>query len=182
MAKQGAADVLSNIPEWATSTAIAKLLGKSVRRVQQLTQEGVLRTDQPEDGGRRKYKTCETVKGYIAYVEQQAAEKNKGTRAEELAMKKLEAEVALKESQGQLHQLKTAIAEGKYIEVDQAREDMEEYLAVFQRFLQAVPARVAGILASHVDAPTARMMEQDLRKEIDAMLTRYADAAEVRTP
>lgn len=33
------------VPEWASTSVIAQLLGKTVRRVQQLTQEGVLETE-----------------------------------------------------------------------------------------------------------------------------------------
>ena len=103
------------VPEWANSTAIAQLLGKTTRRIQQLTQDGILETEVPPGGGARKYRTCETIQRYIAHVEQKAQEVGEGGRLAELNLKKLEAEVALKESQGSLHRLKTAIAEGKYI-------------------------------------------------------------------
>ena len=35
------------VPEWASTTVIAQLLGKTARRIQQLTQEGVLETQVP---------------------------------------------------------------------------------------------------------------------------------------
>ena len=110
------------VPEWANSTAIAQLLGKTTRRVQQLTQDGILETEVPPGGGARKYRTCETIQRYIAHVEQKAQEIGEGGRLAELNLKKLEAEVALKESQGSLHRLKTAIAEGKYLPAEQATE------------------------------------------------------------
>ena len=37
--------VLSVVPEWASPTAIAKLVGVSARRIQQLTQDGELSTE-----------------------------------------------------------------------------------------------------------------------------------------
>lgn len=175
-------DVLKELPEYASVTCIGQLLGKSPRRIQQLTQDGILKTEQPATGGRRMYRTAETVQAYINHVEKRTAEKLAGTTAEELNQRKLEAEVELKESQGKLHKLKAEIAEGKYVEVEQAEKDLEAYLDVFRRFLLAVPDRVGGILANHVDAPTARVMAQDLRKEIDIMLIRFSDAAEVRKP
>ena len=49
------------VPEWANSTAIAQLLGKTTRRIQQLTQDGILETEVPPGGGARKYRTCETI-------------------------------------------------------------------------------------------------------------------------
>ena len=53
------------VPEWASTSVIAQLLGKTVRRVQQLTQEGVLETEIPPGGGTRKYRTCETIQRYV---------------------------------------------------------------------------------------------------------------------
>lgn len=55
-----------------STTVISQLLGKTVRRVQQLTQEGVLETEIPPGGGARKYRTCATVQRYVAYVEAKA--------------------------------------------------------------------------------------------------------------
>ncbi len=101
------------VPEWSNTTAIAKILGKTVRRIQQLTQEGVLETEVPPNGGARKYRTCETVQRYIAHVEQKAQETGENGRTAELNLKKLEAEVELKESQGQLHRLKTRHSGGQ---------------------------------------------------------------------
>lgn len=53
-AKAGAASkaakaptALNTVPEWASTTAVAKLLGKTTRRIQQLTQDGVLETEVP---------------------------------------------------------------------------------------------------------------------------------------
>ena len=93
------------VPEWASTSVIAQLLGKTVRRVQQQTQEGVLETEIPPGGGTRKYRTCETIQRYVSYVEEKAHETGENSRATELTLKKLEAEVELKESQGQLHRL-----------------------------------------------------------------------------
>ena len=166
------------VPEWASTTVIAQLLGYSVRRIQQLTQEGILETEVPPGGGARKYKTCETIQKYIAHIEQKAQETGENSRAAELALKKLEAEVELKESQGQLHRLKTAIAEGKYIPADQATEELEEFVARFKRFALNIPARMAGTMSAHVDAVTVRAMEKSMRKELEAMLAAFADAAE----
>lgn len=181
MAKKSEAPAVlgGDIPEWATPTAIGKLIGKSVRRVQQLTQEGILQTDQPESGGRRRYKTCETIRAYIAHVEKKAAEDNSDGRMAELKEKKLEAEVALKESQGNLHKLKTSIAEGKYIPAADAERELDEFLQTFKKFAMAMPSRMAGTAASFTDAITVRSMEKAMRKEMETMLTTYVDAMRI---
>jgi phage terminase Nu1 subunit (DNA packaging protein) len=165
------------VPEWSNTTAIAKILGKTVRRIQQLTQEGVLETEVPPGGGARKYRTCETVQRYVAHVEQKAQETGENSRTAELNLKKLEAEVELKESQGQLHRLKTAIAEGKYISAEQATEELAEFMAAFKKFTMNIPPRMAGTLSGYTDALTVRTMEKSMRKELETMLAAFADAA-----
>lgn len=165
------------VPEWSSTKAISKLLGKTVRRIQQLTQEGVLETEVPPGGGARKYRTCETIQRYIAHVEQKAQETGENSRAAELNLKKLQAEVDLKESQGQLHRLKTAIAEGKYISADQATEELAEFLATFKKFAMNIPPRMAGTMSSYADAVTVRAMEKTMRKELEALLAAFSDGA-----
>ena len=170
------------VPEWANSTAIAQLLGKTTRRIQQLTQDGILETEVPPGGGARKYRTCETIQRYIAHVEQKAQEVGEGGRLAELNLKKLEAEVALKESQGSLHRLKTAIAEGKYIPAEQATEELAEFMAAFQKFAMTIPARMAGTMAGYADAITIRNAQKAIRKELETMLTAYVDAMQAEDP
>ena len=179
-AKAGAASkatkaptALNTVPEWASTTAVAKLLGKTTRRIQQLTQDGVLETEVPPGGGARKYKTCETIQRYIAHIEQKAQE----TAA--VNLRKLEAEVELKESQGQLHKLKTAIAEGKYIKAEEATRDLADFMAMFKKFAMNIPPRTVKSIAGYADPQTARAMEKAMRKELEDMLAVFVDAAEI---
>lgn len=165
------------VPEWSSTTAISKLLGKTVRRIQQLTQEGILETEVPPGGGTRKYRTCETVQRYIAHIEQKAQETGENSRAAELALKKLEAEVELKESQGQLHRLKTAIAEGRYLAADQATEELTEFMASFKKFAMNIPPRMAGTMSGYADAVAIRAMEKAMRKELEGLLAAFSDGA-----
>lgn len=166
-----------SVPEWSNTTAIAQLLGKTVRRIQQLTQEGILETEVPPGGGARKYRTCETVARYITHVEQKAQETGENSRTAELNLKKLTAEVELKESQGQLHRMKTAIAKGEYIPAEQATEELADFMARFKTFALAIPKRTAGTMAAYTDTATARAMEKKLRNEMEAMLAVFVDAA-----
>ena len=158
------------VPEWSSTTVISQLLGKTVRRVQQLTQEGVLETEIPPGGGARKYRTCATIQRYVAYVEAKA-------QAAELTLKKLEAEVELKESQGQLHRLKTAIAEGRYLAADHATEELTEFMASFKKFAMNIPPRMAGTMSGYADAVAIRAMEKAMRKELESLLAAFSDGA-----
>ena len=167
------------VPEWANSTAIAQLLGKTTRRIQQLTQDGILKTEVPPGGGARKYRTCDTIQRYIDHVERKAQEIGEGGRLAELNLKKLEAEVALKESQGSLHRLKTAIAEGKYIKAEEATRDLADFMAMFKKFAMNIPPRAVKSIAGYADPQTARAMERAMRKELEDMLAVFVDAAEI---
>lgn len=160
-------------------TAVAKLLGKTTRRIQQLTQDGVLETEVPPGGGARKYKTCETIQRYIAHIEQKAQETAAASSTAELNLRKLEAEVELKESQGQLHKLKTAIAEGKYIKAEEATRDLADFMAMFKKFAMNIPPRTVKSIAGYADPQTARAMEKAMRKELEDMLAVFVDAAEI---
>ena len=178
LGKVSGSEILTGtVPEWASTAIIAQLLGKTVRRVQQLTQEGILETHVPPQGGARKYRTCETVQRYLAHVAEKARETGDTSCAAELSLKKLKAEVELKESQGQLHRLKTAIAEGKYLPSQQVTEDLAEFLSRFRTFALQIPPRIAGTLAGYTDALSVRAMEQSMRSEVEGMLTAFVDAA-----
>ena len=162
--------------------SLVRPLGRSplpTRRIQQLTQDGVLETEVPPGGGARKYKTCETIQRYIAHIEQKAQETAAANSTAELNLRKLEAEVELKESQGQLHKLKTAIAEGKYIKAEEATRDLADFMAMFKKFAMNIPPRTVKSIAGYADPQTARAMEKAMRKELEDMLAVFVDAAEI---
>ena len=170
------------VPEWASAAVIAKLLGfKGVRRIQQLTQDGVLETEIPLGGGARKYRLCETVQRYIAHVKQKAQETGEKSRTAELSLKKLEAEVKLKESQGQLASIKADIAEGRYIETAEATEQLAEFMDTFRSFAMSIPNRVAGTVGNYTDAATARAIERATRRELEDMLALFVSSAIVES-
>lgn len=171
------AAILTAIPEWADAGAIGELVGLSERRIQQLTRSGVLETEAPPGRKARKYRTCQTVQKYIAHVRQKAQNDAEGAaELEELGLKKLRAEVELKESQGELHRLKTAIAVGKYVDTENAGRELAEFLRSFRQFALDMPARAVRSMPGQVDAVTAKAMERAMRAELEAMLSAFVDA------
>ena len=172
--------VLTQVPEWASTTAIAQLIGRSTRRVQQLTQDGVLSTEVPPGGGARRYRTARTIQDYMAWMEQKAREDLSGSTLEELTIKKLQAEVELKESQGALHKLKTAIAEGKYLPAEQVSGDLSDFLRRLKQFADRIPARVAGTMSGYLDTAAARAMKKDLQQELDGLFEAFVAAAHIQ--
>lgn len=168
------------LPEWCSSDVIATLLGKTVRRVQQLSQEGIIHTDPMPGSGAKKYKLTDTMQAYAAYLEDKANKRQDASQKEqELEMRKLEAEVALKESQGELHRMKTEIASGRYLAVEEIQLDYSSFLAQFKKMAMAIPPRVGGMVAGYIEPVTARGLEKDLSKEITNMLRAFVEAAHV---
>lgn len=91
---------------------IAQLFGVTVRRVQQLTQEGIISTTKILEDGKsvRRYDLVPTIQAYVKYLSDKAYGKQHRTDKEiELREQKMQADIALKESQGELHRLKTEI-------------------------------------------------------------------------
>lgn len=105
---------------------IASLFGVTVRRVQQLTQEGIISTTKTKEGNR--YELAPTIQRYVKYLSDKAYGKSKSEKESELREQKLQAEIALKESQGEMHRLKTEIASGKYIDIEEVKMDYSRFL------------------------------------------------------
>ena len=76
---------------------IASLFGVTVRRVQQLTQEGIISTTKTKEGNR--YELAPTIQRYVKYLSDKAYGKSKSEKEAELREQKLQAEIALKESE-----------------------------------------------------------------------------------
>lgn len=157
---------------------IAQLFGVSVRRIQQLTQDGVINTVQTKQG--RRYELAPTIQKYIKYLSDKAYGKSQSETESKLKEQKLRAEVALKESQGELHKLRTEIAAGNYISVEEVKADYGRFFVVFKNFALSIPSKMAGRLTGVVDPVEVREIENDLQKEIKKLLNGFVSRAVVK--
>lgn len=160
---------------------IAQLFNVTVRRIQQLTQDGVLETVRIP-GQRNKYDLIPTIQAYVKYLSDKAYGRESKLSETELREKKLQAETALKESQVELHQLKTAIASGKYISVEEVKLDYQRFFVTFKKFATGLPNRVIGLVGGYVDPVTARTLERDMTQEVNNLLRSFVVAAEPTVP
>ncbi|MCD7862855.1 MAG: hypothetical protein LUG61_04940 [Lachnospiraceae bacterium] len=147
---------------------IAELFGVSVRRIQQLTQDGVISTVQTSEG--RRYELVPTVQKYVKYLSDKAYGKSRSETEAKLREQKLRAEVALKESQGELHRLRTDIAAGKYISVEEVKVDYSRFFISFKKFAMGLPSRLAGRLAGFMDPVEVRQLENEMQKDAQKLL------------
>lgn len=161
---------------------IAQLFGVSVRRIQQLTQDGVISTTKIIEDGRtvRRYDLVPTIQNYIKYLSEKAYGRQGRTDKEiELREQKMEADIALKESQGELHKLKTEIAAGKYISVEEVKMDYSKFFVAFKKFAVSIPARVVGMLSGQLQPTEARKIEKELADEVNRLLGAFVIAGVV---
>lgn len=161
---------------------IAQIFGVTVRRVQQITQEGIIETEEVIEDGRtqRRYDLIPTIMKYIKYLSGKAYGKQSRTEREiELQEKKLEADLALKESQGELHRLKTAIAAGDYISVEEVKLDYAKFFVNFKKFAMSLPARIGGMLSGSLDPLEERKIEKEMSSEIAELLNSFVVAGQI---
>ena len=154
---------------------IANLFGVSVRRIQQLTQDGVISTVQTSQG--RRYELAPTIQKYVKYLSDKAYGKSKSETESKLKEQKLRAEVALKESQGELHRLRTEIAAGNYISVEEVKLDYSRFFVSFKKFAMSIPSKLAGRLAGFIDPVEVRQIENELQKEVTKLLKSFVVSA-----
>lgn len=159
---------------------IAKLFGVTVRRIQQLTQEGVLPTTETPEG--RRYDLVPTIQNYVKYLSDKAYGKNRSEKELELREQKMKADIALKESQGELHRLKTDIAAGKYIDIEEVKLDYSRFFVTFKKFAMSLPSRMTSMVSGYIEPMEARRIEKDLQGEILKLLTSFVVAGVTELP
>lgn len=151
------------------------------RRIEQLTRDGVIDAVLVDVDGHkvRRYDLAPTIQKYVKYLSDKAYGRSRSEKEMELKEQKLEAEVALKESQGELHRLKTQIAAGEYISIDEVRLDYAKFFLVFKKFAMSIPARVCGMLSGQLEPLEARMVEKEMAGEIAGLLASFVIAGVV---
>lgn len=161
---------------------IAQLFGVTVRRIQQLTQEGVLPTTETAEG--RRYDLVPTIQSYVQYLSDKAYGKNRSEKELELKEQKMKAEIALKESQGELHQLKTAIAAGKYIAVEEVIVEYQAFFLQFKKFAKGIAPRLVDTVGdfTELDPLQARQLEKSISLDVDNQLASFVLSAVTELP
>ena len=176
-----AAAVTSGGAQFVKVEVIGQLFGVSVRRIQQLTQEGVIRTVEVPGQGRR-YELVPTIKTHIQYLSDKAYGKSKSEKEAELKEQKLQAEIALKESQGEMHRMRREIAAGKYLDADEVALDYQKFFVVVKRFALSIPARLVSMISDQVAPLEARKIEKEMNEEVKRMLTSFVVAGIIGKP
>ena len=165
------------------TSELAQLFGMTDRRIQQLDADGVIQNELVTVNGHkvRRYDLIPTVHAYVAHL--QGKLKNRaGHTDREVALKeqKLEAEIALKQSQGELHRLKTAIASGDYMSVEEVKLDYAKFFVVFKKFAMSLSSRIGGMISGALDPVEQRRVEKEISVEVAALLNSFVIAGEIQ--
>ena len=157
---------------------LANLFGLSDRRIQQLVSDGVITAQVMKVDGHqvRRYDLFPTVHAYVTSLQDKMRRGNRTDKEIELKQQKLEADIALRESQGELHRLKTAIAAGDYISVEEVKLDYAKFFVVFKKFVMSLPARIGGMLSGSLDPLEQRRIEKELSRELAELLNSFSVA------
>ena len=143
------------------------------------TQEGIISTTKILEDGKsvRRYDLVPTIQAYVKYLSDKAYGKQHRTDKEiELREQKMQADIALKESQGELHRLKTEIAAGQYISVEEVKLDYAKFFVVFKKFAMSIPARVTGMLSGQMEPSELRRCEKEIAAEVNRLLGAFVIA------
>lgn len=162
-----------------TASEIAQLFGLGVRRIGQLQSDGIIGAEKAKGKGGKRYNLEDTIKKYVAHLSNKAYGKEKTDAEAKLKEQKLKADIKLKESQGELHELKTLIAAGKFIAVEDVKRDYANFFVNFKKFALAIPSNVAGRLNGAVEPTEVRKIESELLEEITELLREFVLSVEV---
>ncbi len=175
MAEESATGGREQLSRYVTKDTIAQLFEVTGRRIEQLVADGVIERVQIRGGVR--FELQPTIQRYLRYLSNKAYGRDRSAVEAQLKEQKLRAEVALKESQGELHRLRTEIAAGKYISMEEVKADYSRFFIVFKNFALSIPGKMVGRLAGVAEPVEVREIENDLQQEVKALLKGFVSRA-----
>ena len=155
------------------SKVIAKLFQVTVRRIQQLTQEGILETVEIKQGKRtlRRYDLMPTVQAYIKYLGDKAYGREQKESVADKEEEKLQAEVDMKKAKARIAELELDELEGRMHTADDV-EAMTTDLCLRSALL-SMPGQLAVDVAESTDAAEISEIIKATVNDILDELSRY---------
>lgn len=148
---------------------IANFFNRSVRRIQQLTQDGVLPTVVGPDG-KRYYDLVITIKRYIEYLQEELSKKK--NPLEEKEKQRLEAEIRLKEAKADSANLELKELKGEIHRSEDVQDFLEDFAASLRSMMLALPGMLA-IDLSEIDNPAEISLR--IEEEVNRILTHLSE-------
>jgi phage terminase Nu1 subunit (DNA packaging protein) len=148
---------------------IAKLFGVSVRRVQQLTQEGIINTIRV--GNANRYDLLPTIQKYIKYLQDKANGREQ-KQDSEVEIRKQKAEAGIKENKEAILRLQRKELEGQMHRSEDVEAMTMDLVYTIRSMIMALPGRLAVDAANTTTAAEASEL---IKKECHHILNELAN-------
>ena len=154
---------------------IAKLFQVTVRRIQQLTQEGILATVEVKEGNRtlRRYDLMPTIQAYIKYLSDKAYGRDQKESVSNKEEEKLQAEVDIKKAKAKIAQLELDELEGRMHSAEDVEAMTTDLCLAVRSALLSMPGQLAVDVAEVTDAAEISEIIKSTVNDILEELSRY---------
>lgn len=157
-------------PGYWPTTKMAELFELTARRIQQLTQDGVLKTRDTPAG--RRYNVGEATKDYIKYLRTQL-DRKASAQNDKLETDKLQAEVDIKSAKARVAELQLAELEGTMHRAEDVEAITTDLVFNIRSMLMAMPGRLAVDTAELASPAETSARIQEEVNEILLSLSQY---------
>lgn len=164
------------IKEFVSAKEIAEVFQfESVRRVQQLTQDGVISTTDVKESGRKvkRYELIPTVMAYIKFIQDKAYGREKKMSETDLITRKLQADVDFKEAKAKMAQLQLDEIEGRMHSAEDVECMTTDLCLAIRSALLAMPGQLSKDVAEESDPSQVQILIKDTVCLVLEELSRY---------
>ena len=147
------------------ATMVAKLFNLTVRRIQQLTQDGVLATEKEEK--KRKYDLLLTVQRYIAYLQEKVVKKGENKDDAQNESRKIKADADLRAAKAEIADMELKELRGEMHRSEDVEAMTTDLVFTIRSMMLALPGRLAIDLAK-ITKPAE--ISERIKQEIHAIL------------
>ena len=147
------------------ATMVAKLFNLTVRRIQQLTQDGVLATELIDK--KRKYDLLLTVQRYIAYLQEKVVKKGENKDDAQNESRKIKADADLRAAKAEIADMELKELRGEMHRSEDVEAMTTDLVFTIRSMMLALPGRLAIDLAK-ITKPAE--ISERIKQEIHAIL------------
>ena len=147
--------------DYRTSAQVAKVFRMTSKRVQQLTADGIIETEETPKG--RRYNWDKTVERYVAHLSEKAHGREQKESMADLEEQKARAEVDIKQAKAKVAQMELGELQGKLHRAEDVEAIMTDHVLFLRSMLMAMPGKLAVDLAGdHTAAEQAERVKQEV--------------------
>ena len=147
------------------ATMVAKLFNLTVRRIQQLTQDGVLATELVDK--KRKYDLLLTVQRYIAYLQEKVVKKGENKDDAQNESRKIKVDADLRAAKAEIADMELKELRGEMHRSEDVEAMTTDLVFTIRSMMLALPGRLAIDLAK-ITKPAE--ISERIKQEIHAIL------------